>query len=218
MKHKIINTPKVLWLFLAPISAFLAFLLTYEVVDIVLGRFLDNSNLFKIFIPIVIAIYIFLKVFSLITGIGFAKKKKEEKKYYPPLNGVLSVYDDTVYEFQVDRVLIYIDTEELGEEESIKRGNEDFDTFWGMRDKALIVAENVSRIEHPQLWQKHDENGIKEHPLELWSISYDAVSRSFSYDFYTNNYYPSKENTPSFLEGEFMERVYYEKDRGLYVL
>ena len=79
MKYKIINAPKVLWLFLAPISAFLAFLLTYELVDIALGRFLDNSNLFKVFIPVVIAIYIFLKVFILITGIGFAKKKKERK-------------------------------------------------------------------------------------------------------------------------------------------
>jgi len=216
--HKAIAVLKVLWLLLSPMTAFLAFLVVYEAVDFTLGLFLDNTNFFKIFIPIVIAIYLSFKLFRWITGIGFGKEKKEDAKYYPPLSGALSVYNERLYEFQVERTLIYIDIEALGEEESIKRGNEDFDTFWRKRDEALVVAEKASRMEHPQLWKKHDKMGIKEHPLELWSIHYDAKSRSFSYDFYTSNAYPLGEDAPPFPEGELMECVYYDKDKGLYVL
>jgi len=216
--YKAITSLKVLWLLLSPVTAFLGFLITYEVVSHILGLFLENTNLFKVFIPVFVSIYVLLKIFKLITGIGFGKEKKEDMKYYPPLSGALSVYNETLYEFQVERTLIYIDIEELGEEESIKRGNEDFDTFWGKRDEALVVAERASRMEHPQLWKKHDEMGIKEHPLELWSIHYDAKFRSFSYDFYTSNAYPLGEDASPFPEGELMECIYYEKDKGLYVV
>jgi len=218
MKSKLISALKFLWLLLSPVTAFLAFLIAYEVVDFTLGLFLEKTNLFKVFIPIFVSIYVLLKIFKLITGIGFGKEKKEDTKYYPPLSGALSVYDETLYEFQVDSTLIYIDMEDLGEEESIRRGNEDFDMFWGKRDEALVVAEKASRIEYPQLWKKHDEMGIEEHPLELWSIHYNAKSRSFSYDFYTSNAYPLGEDAPPFPEGELMECVYYDKNKGLYVL
>jgi len=218
MKHKLISALDSLWLLLSPVTAFFGFLITYEVVSHILGLFLEKTNLFKIFIPLFVSIYVLLKIFKLITGIGFGKEKKEDTKYYPPLCGPLSVYDETLYEFQVDSTLINIDIEALGEEESIRRGNEDFDTFWGMSDEALVVAEKASRIEYPLLWDKHDEENIKENPLEMWSIHYDATTRHVLYDFYNSNSYPAGKNVPLFPERELLVRVCYEKDKGLYAL
>jgi len=218
MKHKLISALKFLWLLLSPVTAFLAFLITYEVLHHILGLFLEKTNLFKVFIPIFVSIYVLLKIFKLITGIGFGKEKKEDTKHYPPLSGALSVYDETLYEFQVESTLIYIDIEDLGEEESIRRGNEDFDTFWGKRNEALVVAEKASRMEYPLLWKKHDEEHIEENPLEMWSIDYDATDRYVLYNFYNSNSYPAGKSVPSFPERELLVRVCYKKDKALYAL
>jgi hypothetical protein len=218
--HKIRSILKTLWLLLSPLTASIGFLITYAIIDSILELYLEKSNIYKILIPLLISIYVWLKIFKMISGIGMRdyKNNEQDKKYYPPLFGPLSVYHDTVYEFQVDSILIYLDIQDLGEEESIKRANEDFDIFWGMLDKALLVAERASRIEYPLLWQKHDKENIMENPLEIWSIRYDTKERTFSFDVYTNNAYPAGKKVPPFPEGTLMEIVYYTLDKGLHVL
>jgi len=208
---------KTLWVLLSPLISSIGFLFTYAIIDSILGIYLDKSNIFKILIPLLMSIYVWIKIYKTILGRDNSKKNKRDWKYYPPLYGPLSVYNGTVYEFQVDIVLIYLDIQYLGEEESVKRASEDFDIFWGMRDKALLVAEQASRIEYPILWQKHDDEKIVENPLEIWSIRYDTKDRTFSFDVYTNNEYPAGENVPPFPEGTLMEIVYYTSDKGLHV-
>lgn len=134
---------------------------------------------------------------------------KSEEKVYPKLSA-LSSYDEYA-ECQVGSTIIFVYHKNLGEEESLKRANEDFDLFWDMCEEVLIEAEKSSRIELPLLWKEHDNNKIKESPLEIWSIHYNAKNRTFSFDVYTNNNYGcGEENAANFPEGELLVTVYYD--------
>jgi len=107
------------------------------------------------------------------------------------LDGVMNVYPQadgsTVYEYQVGSTLVYAGGSD--EDEVSLQANRLMPSIWADRAAARAVAEQGSRLSHPELWSAHDQAGTSAWVLAVQQMDIDLPGSAVDYMIGSNHHF-----------------------------